>query len=125
MPMSISPRPLLRQGWWFRFQCSDFSQASEMTLRLTELGSQEGVDKVPSQHRACDPAAQTDDVHVIILHPLPGREVVRNQACAGSRNLVGAHCRAHAAAANRYPAFHLARRNSTSHREDKVRIVVT
>lgn len=107
------------------FQSSDFGQASQMTLRLTELGSQEGLNKVPSQHRAGDSTAQTDDVHVIILHPLPGREVVRDQARADSRNLVGAHCRANAAAANRHSAFYLTRRNSPGQRENEVRIVVT
>jgi hypothetical protein len=101
------------RGRGSRFECSDFAQASQMTLRLTELGSQEGLDKVPSEHRACDSATQTDDVHVIILHPLPGREVVRDQACADSRNLVGTHGRANAAAANRDSAFYLARRNSS------------
>ena len=95
-----------------------------MALRLTELGSQEGLDKVPSQHRAHDSATQTDDVHMIILHPLPGREVVRDQACAGSRNFVGAHGRANAAAANRHSAFYLARRNSPGQRDNKVWIVV-
>ena len=56
-----------------------------MTLRLPELGSQEGLDKVPGQHWACDSTAQTDDVHVIILHPLPSGEMVRDQACAGEQ----------------------------------------
>jgi hypothetical protein len=43
----------------------------------------------------------------------------------GSRNLIGAHCRAHAASANRHSAFYLARRNSPGQLENKVRIVVT
>src|SRR5262245_26526357 len=93
-----------------------------MTLRLTELRSQEGLNNVPGHHRARDSAAQTDDVHVIILHPLPGREMVSDQACARPRNLVGAHCCANAAAAD--SAFYLARRNRPGQRKYKVRVVV-
>src|SRR5215469_7863825 len=44
----------------FVFQCSDFSQASQMTLGLTEFSSQVSLDKLPGQFRACDPAAQAD-----------------------------------------------------------------
>jgi hypothetical protein len=79
-----------------------------MTLRLTELGSQEGLDKIPSQHRACDSSAQADDVHVIVFDSLAGREVVGDQARACSRDLVSGHCRANAAAANCDSAFYLA-----------------
>ena|SRR5215471_15758428 len=95
-----------------------------MSLRLTKLGSKEGFDKVPSQHRSCNSAAQADDVHMIILHPLPRREMVRDQACAGSRNLVGAHRGANAAAANRDSAFYVACRNCLGQRKNKVRVVI-
>jgi hypothetical protein len=51
-----------------------------MPFRLTELGCQEGLDEVPSHGRAHCPAAHADDVHVVVLDPLPGREVIVNQA---------------------------------------------
>ena len=96
-----------------------------MTIRLAELGSQEGLDKVSGQHWACDSTAQTDDVSCDHPPSLAERRNGRDQACAGSRNLVGAHCRANAAAANCHAAFYLARRNSPGEGDNKVRIVVT
>ena len=51
-PSARQARPSLSPpNWWFSFPVREFSHASQMALRLTELGSQEGLHKVPSQHR--------------------------------------------------------------------------
>ena len=61
-----------------------------MALGLAELGRQERLDKVPGQERPQCPSAQTNYVHVIILDPLSGGEVIADQTGSNSRNLVGA-----------------------------------
>ena len=78
-----------------------------MPLGLTEPGRQESLDEIPSYGRSHGPAAHTNDVHVVILDALPGREVVVDQGGADTRNFVGADGGAYAAAANRDAPFHL------------------
>jgi len=95
-----------------------------MPLGLTELGGQEGLDQVPSHCRSHCPPAHADNVHVIVLDPLAGREMIVDQRGANARNLVGTHGCTHAAAANGHVTLHLARRHSLAERGDKVRIVV-
>jgi hypothetical protein len=47
-----------------------------MSVGLTELGGQEGLDEVPSHRRSNCPAAHTEDIHVVVLNSLPGREMI-------------------------------------------------
>ena len=61
-----------------------------MAFGLTELGRQERFDKVPGDGRTHCSAAQTNNVHVIILDPLPGGEVIADQTGSNAGNLVGA-----------------------------------
>ena len=53
-----------------------------MPLGATELGCQEGLHQVPGYCRSYGTATHADDVHMIVLDPLPGGEVVVNQAGA-------------------------------------------
>ncbi|TPW00488.1 MAG: hypothetical protein USCAAHI_00061 [Beijerinckiaceae bacterium] len=82
-----------------------FAQAAQVPFGLTELIRQERLDEVPG-HGGSDRPNDTDDVHVIVLHSLPGREVVVNQPGANARHLVRAHGSADTAAADRDPAVH-------------------
>ena len=91
---------------------------------LAELGGQERLDEVPGHGRPHGPATHTNDVHVIVLDPLPGREVVVDQRGADALNLVGTDRRAHTAAADRHAALHRPRRHSPGERDDEVGIVV-
>ena len=91
------------------FQGSHFAQAAQVPLGLAELGRQERLDEIPGDRRPHRPAAHAEDVHVIVLDALPGREVIVDQAGANTRNLVGADRRADAAAADRHAALHLSR----------------
>jgi hypothetical protein len=93
------------------FQRSNFAQAAQVAFGLAELGRQEGLDQVPGGGRPHNATAQTNNVHVIILDSLPGREVVEDQTGSHALNLVGADGRTHAAAANSYSAIHLTRRH--------------
>ena len=71
------------------FPVSDFAQAAQMALGLTELGRQEASTRSQAT-TAPTSTAQTNYVHVIILDSLSGGEVVVDQCGSNARNLVGA-----------------------------------
>jgi hypothetical protein len=53
-----------------------------MSFGPAEFGCQEGLDEVPSHSRPNGPATHAEDVHVIILDSLPGREMIVDQRSA-------------------------------------------
>src|SRR5499427_9405739 len=113
--------------FFLRFAClygSHFAQAPQVSLGLAECGGQECLDEVPGDGWPYGPAAHTQDVQVIVLDPLPGREVVVDERRADALNLVGTHCRTHTAAADRHSAFHLPGGNGPRERHDVVGIVI-
>src|SRR4029077_9445692 len=65
-----------------------------------------------------------EHIHVIVLDPLPGREVVVDQGGTDTRYLVGAHRRADTAAADGDAAIDLSSRDFPAERDDKIRIVI-
>jgi len=64
------------------FQQSDFPKPAQVPLVLTELGRQERLDEVPGNRRAYRPAADANDVEVIVPQP-PARQ----KNCRGSAPL--------------------------------------
>src|SRR5215471_18672963 len=96
-----------------------------MPISLAELGRQECFDEIPGYSRSHGPAAHTNNVHVVILYALPGREVVVDQPGAYARDFVGTDRRAHAATAYRDAALYLPKGYRLSQRDDEVGIVVT
>ena len=94
-----------------------------MPFSLTEPGRQERLDEIPSHRRAHRPATRANNVHVIVLDPLPSGEVVVNQPGADAWK-VGTDRRAHAATADRDAAFHLSLCHRPGEWDDKIRIVV-
>src|ERR1700723_811564 len=90
------------------FECGDSAHTSQVAFGLAELGCQKSLDKVPGHHGPDDPATETNDVHVIVLDPLPSREVIIDQSGSDSRNFVGADRSPHAASANSNPALYRA-----------------
>src|SRR5215831_12885046 len=85
-----------------RLQRSHFPQSAQVSFGLTVLSRQKRLYKVPSHSRSYRPAAHTQDVHVIVLDALLGREVVMDQCGTDAVNLVGTHRRADVAAADRH-----------------------
>ncbi|MGC2433843.1 MAG: hypothetical protein WA433_08680 [Desulfobaccales bacterium] len=61
---------------------------------------------------------------MIVLDPLPGGEVVVNQAGADARNLVGADRSTDTAAADGDPPFHLPRNHSLGQGDDEIGVVI-
>ncbi len=66
----------------------------------------------------------TDDIHVIVLHALPGGIVIAHQPSADSRDLVGTHRCPDAAAADGDPALDGACCHSPCEGDDEIGIVV-
>ena len=60
----------------FFFKSGNFSQTSQVAFSLAEVSCQKSFDKIPGQHGPHDPATETNNVHVIVLDPLPSREVI-------------------------------------------------
>ena len=71
-----------------------------------------------------DPAAHTEDVHIVVLNSLPGRVVIVNQPCSDTRNFVCADGSADAAAADCHAAFHVPGSNRLGERDDEVGVVI-
>jgi hypothetical protein len=56
-----------------------------MPRGLAELGRQERFDEIPGDGWSNGPSAHAKDIHVIVFHSLPGREVIVNKASAVQR----------------------------------------
>ena len=95
-----------------------------MARSLAELSPKERLDEVPGYEGPNGSRAHTNDVHVVVLAPLVGREVVVHQPSADSRYLVCTDCRADATAADRHPALNLPCRHSPGEGDDEVGIIV-
>jgi hypothetical protein len=70
------------------------------------------------------PTVRANDVHVIVLDPLPSREVIVNQPGADAWDLVSTNGRAHAAAADRDNTFYRPPGGGSRERNDEIRIIV-
>src|ERR1700751_4498318 len=96
-----------------------------MSRGLAVLGGNISLHKVPCDRRPHCPASHAKDIHMIIFHALPRREMIVNQAGASAWNLVGADGCTDPATANGDSALHLTRNDGLRQRDDKIRIVVT
>ena len=95
-----------------------------MSFGLAELCLQEGLHQVPCHSRAHCPATHADNIHVIVLHPLTGGEMIVDQCGADAGSLVCTDRCSNAAAADGHAALDLPCRDSPGERSDIVRIVV-
>src|SRR5258708_7656309 len=109
---------------WLRFERSHFAQPADVAFFLGKLGGQECIDKFSGDNKSHHPAADTEDVHIVVLDPLVSRVVVLNQPGADPRNLARTDRRADSAAADSQAAFHLSGSNRLSERDDEVGIIV-
>src|SRR5262249_37888702 len=91
---------------------------------LAKRGGQERLDEVPGHGRSHSPAPHTNNVHVIVLNPLPGREVVVNDRGANAWDLVGTDRSAETTPADRHATPYLYRHHRPRQRDHEVRIVV-
>src|SRR5262245_5580534 len=110
-------------GRWC-FQRGHLAQATQVPLGSTELGPEERLNQVPGHRRALGPAAETQNVHVIVLDSLPSGKVVVDQRRADAGNLVGTDGSADPAAADGDPTLHRAVRHRAGEGDDEVGVVV-
>src|SRR5208282_1106629 len=61
------------------FQGRNFAQPAKVPLGLAIFGCQKSLDKIPCHGGTDRPASHAKDVHVVVLDPLLGREVIVNQ----------------------------------------------
>src|SRR5208282_6197620 len=106
------------------FQRNHFTKAPQVPLCLAELGCKERLDQVPGHGRSHCPAAHTEDIHVIVLDTLSGREMVVDQRSADARHLIGANRCSHSTAADRHPPLYLAFSDSLGKRDDEIRVII-
>jgi hypothetical protein len=83
-----------------RFERSYLAQPADVSLFLGELGGQEGIDQFSGDKKSHHPAANTEDVHIVVLHSLVSRVVVLNQSGTDAWNLVRTDRGADSAAAH-------------------------
>src|SRR5258705_4525885 len=73
---SLMAPPFGLAGMTCRLERGHLAEMAQVPRGLAVLGGEKGLDQVPGQLRPYGPAAQAQDVHVIILHALLGREVI-------------------------------------------------
>jgi hypothetical protein len=76
-----------------------------VSLGLAKLGNQKSLDEVPGHGWPHSPTAYANNVHVIVLDALPGREVIVNDRGANARYLVRTDGSANATTADRHAAL--------------------
>jgi len=107
------------------FQERNFTQAAQMPFGPAVFCGQVSLDKIPSHFRPHSPSTHAENVHMIVLDSLFGREVIVDQRGADSFHLVSADRCTDPAAADGYAPLHFAGDYRVSERDDEVRIVVT
>src|SRR5262249_38461125 len=95
-----------------------------MPFGLTCLRRKKSLHKIPGGLWPDDAAAQTNDVHVIILDALSRREVIEYKTGSHSRNLVRTYRSAHTAPTNGNSPVQLTGRDGLPEWDDEIRIVV-
>jgi hypothetical protein len=106
------------------FQGRYFTQTAQMAFSLAVLCGQVGLDQVPSHFGAYSPSAHAQNVHVIVLDPLLGREVIVDQPGADSLHLIGTDGCTYAATADGDASLDYARDNCISKRDHEIGLVV-
>jgi hypothetical protein len=95
-----------------------------MTWCTAKFGAQKCLYEIPSNlWPDCSPT-HTQDIHVVILDTLLGREMIVNETCANAFQFVGAHGGADTAAANRHAPVYFARSNCLRQRYYEIRVIV-
>ena len=104
--------------------CFTFCQPAPVARRLAECGAQEIPDAIPGHFDSRRSPAKTEDIHVIVLHPLTRRIVVMAERRACAAHFVGSYRGAHAAAAEQDTPLHISACNRPRERDCEVGIVV-
>ena len=95
-----------------------------MSRGVAKLGSQKRFYEIPGHLRPHRPSAHAQNIHVIVFHALPGREVIVDQRRPNTPDFIGADRGSHTAAANGEAALNLPRDNRLGERHDKIGVII-
>jgi hypothetical protein len=116
--------PIARVSNRAAFELSDFRQPAAMSVRTAEPGAEEVLGTVPRNRDTHGTASEAEYIHVIILHPLPGRKVIVTERRANAGNLIRGHGGADPAAAQQNATVHFFTRHGASEGNRKIRVVI-
>src|SRR5262245_34013995 len=91
---------------------------------MAEAGREEGLDQIPCDLGPDRTAPHAEDVHVVVLHTLTGREMIVDERRANPGYLVRTHRGTDAAPADGDATINGARNDRIRERHHEVRIVV-
>lgn len=86
---------------------SDLGHSGRVSGSGTVASPEKGFDDFESHLRADNSSTNAEDVHVIVLHPLPSRVGVVAEAGSNSREFVGGYADSHSGSANEDSAIDL------------------
>jgi len=106
------------------FKGDDFSQTTTVARFAAEAGCEKYPHQLPGFGDTDDPAAEADQVKIVVLDSLMRGKRFVDQAGAHTGDFVGGDTRTHAAAAKGDASIHLSCGDGTGQWHDKVGIVV-
>ena len=86
--------------------------------------AQVGLGQIPSHFRSHSSSDHAQNVHMVVLDTLPGREMVVDERSPDTFHLIGANGCTHPAAADRNATIHFTGSHCVRQRDNEVRIVV-
>jgi hypothetical protein len=95
-----------------------------VAFSLAVLCSQISLDKIPGYFGSNCPSTHAQNVHMIVLDSLSGREVIVNQRGPHPFHLIGADRSTYPATADRDAPLHFACDHCLRKRHNEIRIVV-
>src|SRR5215831_15239883 len=95
-----------------------------MAFSLAVLCRKVRLDKIPGYFRSYRPSTHAQNVHMIVLDPLPGREVIMDQPSTNSLYFGSADRCPYPAAADSNAPLDIACGNCLSERDNEIGIVV-
>src|SRR6476620_4719437 len=105
-------------------QRGDLLHTSAVAFETGEPGAEKITHQLDSELGPDDPGTERDDVHVIVLDALVGREGIVTKRTTHSGQLAGGDAGPDTAPADDHPALGLAARDRATHRGRDVRVVV-
>ena len=100
------------------------AKSPKVTRLLAVLGSEKGLDQIPSHAGADGASSHAEDVHVVVLDSLLGGEMIVDEAGTDSLGLIGADRGPHPAATDGNAALDLTGHDSEGQRRNEVGIVI-
>jgi len=103
---------------------SHLAESTEMAGFLTILGTKKCLHKVPGHARTHGAPPHAEDVHVVILNSLLGREMIMNQAGPYTLGFIGTDRGPHTTATNRNTPLHLTSNHCSGQRRDIIGVII-